>query len=184
MTNKITALYCRLSQDDMLAGESNSITNQKEILLKYAKENGFLNPQIYADDGYSGTNFERPAFKRLLAEIEANPLLTGVTFSGGEPFMQPVPLVEIARACHGRGLDIWSYTGFTLQELHARHDTAVEALLSEVDVLVDGEYKEGERDLTLMFRGSRNQRIIDMKASRKQKRLVLLYQEEESEQSA
>ena len=120
----------------------------------------------------------------LLAEIEANPLLTGVTFSGGEPFMQPVPLVEIARACHGRGLDIWSYTGFTLQELHARHDTTVEALLSEVDVLVDGEYREGERDLTLMFRGSRNQRIIDMKASRKQKRLVLLYQEEESEQSA
>ena len=54
MTNKITALYCRLSQDDMLAGESNSITNQKEILLKYAKENGFLNPQVYVDDGTAG----------------------------------------------------------------------------------------------------------------------------------
>ena len=119
----------------------------------------------------------------LLAEIAANPLLTGVTFSGGEPFMQPAPLVEIARACHSRGLSIWSYTGFTLQELHARHDTAVEALLSEVDVLVDGDYREEERDLTLMFRGSRNQRI-DMKASRKQKRLVLLYQEEANEQSA
>ena len=98
--------------------------------------------------------------------------------------MQPAPLVEIARACHSRGLSIWSYTGFTLQELHARHDTAVEALLSEVDVLVDGDYREEERDLTLMFRGSRNQRVIDMKASRKQKRLVLLYQEEEREQSA
>ena len=120
----------------------------------------------------------------LLAEIAANPLLTGVTFSGGEPFMQPAPLVEIARACHSRGLSIWSYTGFTLQELHARHDTAVEALLNEVDVLVDGEYREKERDLTLMFRGSRNQRVIDMKASRKQKRLVLLYQEEANEQSA
>ena len=120
----------------------------------------------------------------LLAEIAANPLLTGVTFSGGEPFMQPAPLVEIARACHSRGLSIWSYTGFTLQELHARHDTAVEALLSEVDVLVDGDYREAERDLTLMFRGSRNQRVIDMKASRKQKRLVLLYQVETSEQSA
>ena len=124
------------------------------------------------------------AVEELLAEIEANPLLTGVTFSGGEPFMQPAPLVEIARACHKRGLSIWSYTGFTLQELHARHDTAVEALLSEVDVLVDGDYREAERDLTLMFRGSRNQRVIDMKASRKQKRLVLLYQEETSEQSA
>jgi anaerobic ribonucleoside-triphosphate reductase activating protein len=60
----------------------------------------------------------------------------------------------------------------------------VEALLSEVDVLVDGDYREEERDLTLMFRGSRNQRVIDMKASRKQKRLVLLYQEEANEQSA
>ena len=70
MPNKITALYCRLSQDDMLAGESNSITNQKEILLRYAKENGFVNPQIYADDGYSGTNFDRPDFQRMKADIE------------------------------------------------------------------------------------------------------------------
>ena len=128
--------------------------------------------------------FEGGRMEELLAEIQGNPLLTGVTFSGGEPFMQPAPLVDIARECHKKGLDVWSYTGFTLQELHARQDTAVEALLSEVDVLVDGDYREEERDLTLMFRGSRNQRIIDMKASRKQKRLVLLYQEEESEQSA
>ena len=70
MPNKITALYCRRSQDDMLAGESNSITNQKEILLRYAKENGFVNPQIYADDGYSGTNFDRPDFQRMKADIE------------------------------------------------------------------------------------------------------------------
>ena len=62
-TDKITALYCRLSQDDMLAGESNSITNQKSILLKYAKENGFTNPQFYADDGFSGTNFDRPDYR-------------------------------------------------------------------------------------------------------------------------
>ena len=70
MTNKITALYCRLSQDDMLAGESNSITNQKDILSKFAKENGFLNPQVYADDGYSGTNFDRPDFQRMKSDIE------------------------------------------------------------------------------------------------------------------
>ena len=69
-TDNITALYCRLSQDDMLAGESNSITNQKSILLKYAKENGFTNPQFYADDGYSGTNFDRPDFQRMKSDIE------------------------------------------------------------------------------------------------------------------
>ena len=55
MTDKITALYCRLSQDDMLQGESNSITNQKAILKKYAEDNGFSNPVFYVDDGVSGT---------------------------------------------------------------------------------------------------------------------------------
>lgn len=55
MTEKITALYCRLSQDDMLQGESNSITNQKAILKRFADENGFRNPVCYVDDGVSGT---------------------------------------------------------------------------------------------------------------------------------
>ena len=60
VAGKITALYCRLSNEDKLAGESNSISNQKDILLKYAKQNHFLNPVFYVDDGYSGTNFGRP----------------------------------------------------------------------------------------------------------------------------
>ena len=54
---KITALYCRLSQDDNLEGESNSISNQKEILMTYAKKNGYLHPQFFVDDGISGTTF-------------------------------------------------------------------------------------------------------------------------------
>lgn len=54
---EITALYCRLSQDDGREGESNSIVNQKEYLLKYAKEHGFKNPKFYVDDGFTGTNF-------------------------------------------------------------------------------------------------------------------------------
>ena len=69
--NKITALYCRLSQDDMLAGESNSITNQKEILLKYAQDNHFPNTQFYVDDGWSGTNSNRPDFQRMMTGMEA-----------------------------------------------------------------------------------------------------------------
>ncbi|MBQ9264418.1 MAG: recombinase family protein, partial [Clostridia bacterium] len=68
---KITALYCRLSQEDERLGESLSIEHQKEILLQYAKEHHYPNLTFFVDDGYSGTNFERPAFKRLLAEIEA-----------------------------------------------------------------------------------------------------------------
>ncbi|HBU12155.1 MAG TPA: recombinase, partial [Clostridiales bacterium] len=68
---KITALLSRLSRDDELQGESNSITNQKSLLEDYATKNGFTNLVHYSDDGYSGTNFERPAWKRMIADIEA-----------------------------------------------------------------------------------------------------------------
>ena len=67
---KITALYCRLSQDDALDGESNSITNQKTLLSKYAAEHGFRNIQFFVDDGYSGTSFQRPGFQEMMKYVE------------------------------------------------------------------------------------------------------------------
>lgn len=67
---KITALYCRLSRDDELEGESNSITNQKKILLKFADDNGFENCEFYVDDGISGTTFKRPDFQRMIIDCE------------------------------------------------------------------------------------------------------------------
>lgn len=67
---KITALYCRLSRDDELEGDSNSILNQKTILEKYAKENRFRNLRFFVDDGYSGTTFDRPSWNELLEQIE------------------------------------------------------------------------------------------------------------------
>ena len=70
ITDKITALYARLSKDDELQGDSNSIINQKAMLQKYADDNGFTNTQIFVDDGYSGTNFERPDWQRLIALAE------------------------------------------------------------------------------------------------------------------
>ena len=73
---KITALYCRLSQDDGMDGESNSIANQREILLDYAHKKGFLNTQVFADDGYSGTSFERPDFLRMERLIEEGKVAT------------------------------------------------------------------------------------------------------------
>ena len=79
MTDKITALYCRLSQDDMLQGESNSITNQKAILKKYAEDNGFSNPVYYVDDGVSGTTWERDGFKAMMADVEAGKVGTIIT---------------------------------------------------------------------------------------------------------
>jgi DNA invertase Pin-like site-specific DNA recombinase len=70
-TPKLTALYERLSRDDELQGPSNSIVNQRSLLEDYAKKNGFGNLAHFSDDGYSGTNFNRPDWKRLIAEIEA-----------------------------------------------------------------------------------------------------------------
>lgn len=75
-SEKITALYCRLSRDDMLQGESNSITNQKSIVSKYAKDNGFQNTQFFVDDGYSGFSFTRPAFIELMELAEAGKVET------------------------------------------------------------------------------------------------------------
>ena len=66
----ITALYCRLSRDDGAEGDSNSVANQKRMLAKYAKENGFGNTRFYVDDGYTGTNFNRPGFQQMLEDIE------------------------------------------------------------------------------------------------------------------
>lgn len=66
----ITALYCRLSRDDGTEGDSNSVANQKKLLTKYAKENGFGNTRFYVDDGYTGTNFNRPGFQKLLEDME------------------------------------------------------------------------------------------------------------------
>lgn len=68
--DKITALYCRLSRDDEYNGDSMSIQNQKELLLKFANDNGYFNTEFFVDDGYTGTNFDRPDFKRLIEAVE------------------------------------------------------------------------------------------------------------------
>lgn len=114
----------------------------------------------------------------ILAQALANPLLTGLTFSGGEPFLQAAPLTRLARAAHERGLDVWCYTGFTLGELleRAAANPTIAPLLAEIDVLVDGRFEQEQRDLTLTFRGSRNQRIIDLCEWRKSGKIKLLYE--------
>ncbi len=75
-TTPVTALYCRLSHDDELQGESNSIINQKKMLNIYAREHGFVNTQDFVDDGYSGANFDRPAFKEMLEGVEKDEIKT------------------------------------------------------------------------------------------------------------
>lgn len=135
---------------------------------------GCQNPETH--DFYAGGYFTDT--DDILKQVDANPLLSGVTFSGGEPFMQPAPLAKLASELHARHKDVWSYSGFTFEELLAKKNPAIQALLRQIDVLVDGRYDESQRDLTLTFRGSRNQRIIDMNYFRKTKKLKLLYANE------
>lgn len=106
-------------------------------------------------------------FDRLLAEIDKNPLLAGVTFSGGEPFCQAEAFASLAKEIKKRNLDIVTFTGYTYEQLldMAETDPAIQHLLDCTDLLIDGPFIKEEKDLTLQFRGSRNQRIIDMKAT-------------------
>ena len=77
----ITALYCRLSRDDGVEGDSNSVANQKKLLKRFAKENGLSNTRYYVDDGYTGTNFERPGFQKSRTAVRYGRILYGHLFS-------------------------------------------------------------------------------------------------------
>lgn len=104
---------------------------------------------------------------KILAAIDANPLLDGVTFSGGEPACQPEGFLALAKEIKKRKLDIIMYSGYTFEELvlMADENSALKELLNLVDILIDGKYEESLRDLTLSFRGSKNQRVLDLETS-------------------
>lgn len=103
----------------------------------------------------------------LLQQIKNEKLIKGVTFSGGEPFLQAGPLARLGRQVKALGLDIITYTGYTWEKLQSLlpEDQDVKELLLVSDYIVDGPFIMAERDFELPFRGSRNQRIIDVKNS-------------------
>ena len=111
---------------------------------------------------------------RIFEAFRENPLYRGITFSGGEPFCQPKPLKAFADRVHGIKKDVTVYTGWTYEALCAMHDPDVDALLSVCDVLVDGPFIEAQRDPELLFRGSANQRLIDMNRTRERGEVTLL----------
>jgi len=121
---------------------------------------GCHNPEALPfDGGYLCTAQE------ILDEIQKNPLLQGVTLSGGEPFCQAEALKPLALGAKELGKNLWIYSGYTWEELHdmAETDSHILPLLTAADVLVDGRYIHEQRDLTLPFRGSKNQRLIEVK---------------------
>ena len=103
----------------------------------------------------------------ILSKIKTNPLLDGVTFSGGEPFVYAKQLADLARKIKQNNLNIVTYSGYTFERLisESTEENGFSELLSETDILIDGPYLEAERSLMLLFRGSKNQRIVDVKKS-------------------
>ncbi|MBP5338492.1 MAG: anaerobic ribonucleoside-triphosphate reductase activating protein [Prevotella sp.] len=130
---------------------------------------GCHNPQSWDFQGGHAMTTEE-----IMAIIEADPF-ANVTFSGGDPMYQPEGFADLARAIRQRTRKtIWCYTGFTFETLV--HNPRQRALLELIDVLVDGPFIKTQRDETLRFRGSRNQRILDVPASLAAGKPVLCYE--------
>lgn len=101
----------------------------------------------------------------IIAMIDKNPLLDGITLSGGEPFFQSEACEMLAKAAHSRGLNVWCYTGYTWEVIKEVLEIYPLSLIREVDVLVEGPFVEAKRTLELPWRGSKNQRLIDVRKS-------------------
>lgn len=114
--------------------------------------------------------------QEIIEKFRKNELLDGITLSGGEPLCQSEACRVLARAAHESGLNVWCYTGYTFEELMEGFEAHPEwaALLQEVDVLVDGRFILAQRTLEARFRGSKNQRLIDVPASLAQGRAVVM----------
>ncbi len=132
-------------------------------------------PGCHNPETHDFTKGKEVSLEKILQAVDANPLLDGITFSGGEPFCQPKPLARLGQAVHQRGLNVVAFTGYTYEELleKTHQDPAIGQLLDQVDFLIDGRFRLDQRDLSLRFRGSRNQRILDMKATREAGQPVL-----------
>lgn len=123
---------------------------------------GCHNPQTH--DFMGGTEVD---LEDILAEIRKNPIVKGVTFSGGEPFCQAEGLTQLAEELKKMGKHLMVYSGYTWEELMTQEDPYIRQLLSFSDILVDGRYVEAQRNILLKFRGSLNQRVIDVPLSLK-----------------
>ncbi len=130
---------------------------------------GCHNPQSHDPAG----GREMPV-EEVAAQLLRNPLTDGLTLSGGEPFAQPEDCLDLAKIAHSHNLNVWCYSGWTFEFLRDQGTDAQKALLREVDVLVDGPFILAERSLALQWRGSRNQRVINIPESLQSGSVVLV----------
>lgn len=130
---------------------------------------GCHNPGTHAFDG--GFSIDTEELKQEIAKLRGQ---DGITLSGGDPFFQINSVLEIATYCQEIGLNVWAYTGFTFEQLQERaiKNPNLLKLLQKIDVLVDGKFEIEQKSLNLYFRGSRNQRIIDVPKSLKYNKVI------------
>ena len=131
---------------------------------------GCHNPQTHDFAGGSDCSYEK-----IMNALTQDKLVNGVTFSGGEPFCQAEALSGLADEIIGAGYEIWTYSGYTFETLLelSRKDKGIKGLLEKCSVLIDGPFLEEKKSLNLPFRGSSNQRIIDLKSSMETGKAVL-----------
>jgi anaerobic ribonucleoside-triphosphate reductase activating protein len=130
---------------------------------------GCHNPETHSFTGGKLYNIDY-----IIDRVKKNPLLDGLTFSGGEPFEQAEAFSELAVKAKNIGLNVMAYTGYTFERLLENNNIAgCSVLLNNTDILVDGRFDKTQRNILLKFRGSENQRVIDVKNSMSSKEIVL-----------
>ncbi len=132
---------------------------------------GCHNPQTHDPNGGHLETIEN-----IISKIKKNPLLCGVTISGGEPFYQKESLLTLVKEIKKLNFDIIVYTGYVYETLLAMNDATINEILDNIDYLIDGPFILKQRDLTLYFKGSQNQRFIDIKKSKEENKVVLFHE--------
>lgn len=126
------------------------------------------NPQTHDfSGGYTGDT------ESIISVFLENPLLDGITLSGGEPLAQPIPCAHLAEEAQKAGLNVWLYTGYAWEDIFEENNPSILHLLTHTNVMIDGVFLAEARSLDLVFRGSTNQRIIDVQQSLKTGTVVL-----------
>lgn len=134
---------------------------------------GCHNPETHSFEAGKLVDVEQ--VKKQIKELQGQ---DGITFSGGDPMCQVKECAELAKYAKKLGFNIWCYTGYTYEALLAKEDKDVMDFLNQIDVLVDGPFILKEKSLAVRFRGSKNQRLIDVKESLKNNKIVLFEEEE------
>ena len=132
---------------------------------------GCFNPDTHDFNGGELRNIEK-----LIEDVLDNPMLRGITFSGGDPWEQAEEFAYMAKAFKKNNLNIWCYTGYTFEYIlkHKKERNGWKELITNIDVLVDGKFDINKKDENLKYRGSSNQRIIDVKKSLESDMIVIM----------